>query len=312
MLTATDYRFTREDFPTPDLALRRPDGTQPHRAHTFAEEQAQAATVALGILSRQFTDYPSLDSRVRFLRSMHRTLSDTWWAGLARRTDPRHTVGPRPGPERFATPITDADPNYDRLGHVGRRTYKATWDEATRTYTGGIPTPASRILARYGELALLRFELEAPGEDVLFNEVVLPDGAWCVGNRLLRGHAAQAAAQELAARLAARGLPAARVETGGEPIFTATATAADRELMFTAALELLADTEHPQARTNWVRAAYLLYQAPRTKRDSDAVTRVFLAATSVLLTGQVIGLPQDIDLRGYVMGQSAFLINALV
>ncbi|EME62495.1 hypothetical protein, partial [Amycolatopsis decaplanina] len=161
-----------------------------------------------------------------------------------------------------------------------------------------------------GRRALARFETGAPHGAVLQNVVELADGTLVLGNRLLRGHAAEAAAGELAARIAARGGDASQVETGGTPLYTATATAADRARLHQAAIgaftDALTTTDPATALRAWAHGAYCLYQAPRTKKGSDAVARVVLVAVGTVALGRVPRLPHDIDLRGYIDGQAAF------
>ncbi|MDQ3576911.1 MAG: hypothetical protein M3443_04775 [Actinomycetota bacterium] len=57
----------------------------------------------------------------------------------------------------------------------------------------------------------------------------------------------------------------------------------------------------------WLRSAYLLYQAPRTKRGSDATNRTFLIAAGICLLGHTPVLRHDIDLRAVVRPLGQFL-----
>lgn len=129
--------------------------------------------------------------------------------------------------------------------------------------------------------------------------------------RLLRGAPARHAAAELAARIGARGGDTSRIVTGGDLLYTATASEADRKEIFHAAMALLA-RHHPArcaAQTAWLRAAYLLYQAPRRKRGSDATIRTFLIATGTALLDHPPALWHDIDLRAYVQPQHQFVTD---
>jgi hypothetical protein len=55
----------------------------------------------------------------------------------------------------------------------------------------------------------------------------------------------------------------------------------------------------------WQAARYLLYQAPLTKKGSDAVARVFLVAVGTVLLGAAPILEHDVDLQCIVAGQRA-------
>ncbi|MFJ6378598.1 hypothetical protein ACIQI7_01135 [Kitasatospora sp. NPDC092039] len=292
--------ITSGDFPTSPLALRFADPARQVRARAFAAEQASAATEAAGLLARMWRAAADRSARVAALAVVHAHLVD-WRYRLA------VSMGPPPGgvafdPERFRTPIREGDTNYDRLGDVGRLREGARWDQATRSYTGGRATPAWEAVLRYGRLAELRFAAEGVRGDTLQNRVLLPDGRRIAGNRLLRGEAARRADAELVARTAARGLDASRLETGGRPVYTATPAPRDSAVLHSAALGLLA---RPRLTVqDYLSARYLLFQAPQTKKGSDAVTRTFVVAVgAVALPGARPALPEDVDLRCYVLGQ---------
>lgn len=63
------------------------------------------------------------------------------------------------------------------------------------------------------------------------------------------------------------------------------------------------------ALTAWLRAAYLLYQAPRRKRGSDATIRTFLIAAGTHLLAYPPLILHDIDLRGYVRPAEQFVAD---
>ncbi|QXV63587.1 hypothetical protein CVV72_41245 (plasmid) [Amycolatopsis sp. TNS106] len=234
-----------------------------------------------------------------------------WRYQLARDTNEvRRGTGIPLDHARYRTLITDHTTNYDRIGYVGRVRHGAYWDPAFRLNRGGAATPAFHTLVEAGRRALARFEADAPYGAVLQNFVELVDGTLVLGNRLLRGHAADDAATELAARIAARGGDATRIETGGALLYIATASEADRARLHQAAVDAFAEaittTDPAAALQLWAHGAYCLYQAPQTKKGSDAVARVALVAFGALALGHVPQLPHDIDLRGYVDGQAAF------
>ncbi|WP_316528453.1 hypothetical protein [Kitasatospora brasiliensis] len=292
--------ITPGDFPTSPLALRSADPARQTKARAFAPEQAAAATEAAALLARMWETAANRSARVAALAAVHAHLVD-WRYRLA------VTMGPPPAadvffdPERFRTPIREGDTNFDLLGEVGRLREGARWDQATRSYAGGLATPAWEAMLRYGRLAERRFVTEGVTGDVLQNRVLLPDGRHIAGNRLLRGKAAHRATAELAARAAARGQDPSRIESGGNPIYAATPTPRDSAVLHSAALDLLA-RPHPST-GDYLLARYLLFQTPRTKKGSDAVTRTFIVAVgAVALPRTAPPLPEDIDLRCYVLG----------
>ncbi|MFI2608462.1 hypothetical protein [Kitasatospora sp. NPDC018619] len=295
--------ITPGDFPTSPLALRSADPARQAPARAFAAEQAKAATEAAGLLARRWEGAQSPADRVAALAAVHAHLVE-WRYRLA------VAMGPPPAadaaahfdPERFRTPIREGDTNYDRLGEVGRLREGARWDRAARAYTGGRATPAWEAMVRYGRLAERRFAAEGVRGDTLRNRVLLPDGRLVDGNRLLRGEAARRVDDELAARYAARGLDTSRMERGGRAVYTATPAPRDGAVLYAAALDLLARPRPTAA--DHLLARYLLFQAPRTKKGSDAVTRTFVVAVgAVTLPGGAPALPADIDLRCYVLGR---------
>ncbi|QUQ67238.1 hypothetical protein [Kutzneria sp. CA-103260] len=285
--------ITAASFPTPDLALRSCDPAELRRVHDFALEQAAAANAARSLLVGRLT--PSL------LRSVHSDLI-TWRHQLALKAPGRIGQGLPLDASRFVMSLVDGGPNYDRLGYIGRLRHGAAWDSASRTYRGGVETPAFRLMLRYGQAVHDRFSLEGNPGDVLVNHVTLPNGLVIPGNRLVRHAAAADISTALLARLSARGHDVSQVETGGSPCYAISADDSSRATMFSAALDLLASAP---SLSSWQAARYLLYQSPRTKKGSDAASRVFLVAVGSVLLGQPPVLDQDVDLRCAVLGQRA-------
>jgi hypothetical protein len=261
---------------------------------SFAALQARQAAVTAGLLTQGWARR-GVVRRVECLAEAYDVVCH-WRHALAVEQGAPHLTG-SVGADRFRTPITDDSPNLDRFGHSGRLADGAVWDEDSRTYTGGSPTPASEVAAAYGRAAHARFAAEAPGAQVLANTVVLPSGMRVTGNLLLRG----TAAQEL---LTTGGQVRPGMETGGNAVYTATADTRARERLRGAAFARLATAEHGDTDA-WWQAAYLLYQGPRYKRGSDAVHRVFLTAAAAVVLGEVPVLPHDLDLRCMVLGQTA-------
>jgi hypothetical protein len=286
--------ITAASFPTPDLALRSQDPVELRRVRDFAAEQAAAAEAARAHLAAGRFDVSSL-------RAVNTDLI-RWRHALALRAPGRIGNGLPLDASRFVTSLRDGGRNYDRVGYIGRLRHGATWDPHTRTFRGGDSTPAHRIMLTYGRLLHRRFALDHNSGDVLLNPVRLPDDRQIVGNRLVRGAAAERVAADLVARIAQRGRNTSQIETGGAPCYVVSADDEARADMFDAALTLLA-TEPTLAA--WQAARYLLYQAPQTKKGSDAVTRTFLVAVGAVLFGQPPVLDQDVDLRCVVLGQPA-------
>lgn len=301
--------ITADSFPTPNLALRHP--APPDRVRDFAHQQAAAAEQARADLATGMAGAEQRFDRLRELRAVHADLVQ-WRYDLARTAPGRLGDGLPMDAERFRMSLRDEDggANFDRLGYVGRLRHQAVWDESTLTYQGGDSTPAHETLLTYGQAALDRFAVEAPGGDELVNVVRLPGrrGQVIRGNRLVRGAAGRAVAADLVSRVAARGVDASRMEIGGDPVYVVTADPEHADVMFDVALSVLADAvllDHAERLRVWQDARYLLYQAPRTKKGSDAVTRVFLVAVGAVLLGVAPVLDHDVDLRCMVLGQDA-------
>jgi hypothetical protein len=298
--------ITTDSFPTPALALRSADPAELARVRAFADHQAQAAEALRRRLAEQLPT-ATLTERVALLERAFTDLIQ-WRYQLARRSPGRIGIGIPLDADRFRRTIRDAGPNFDRLGDLGRLRAGAHWDPATKTYQGGQPTPASKIMAHYGQTARDRFAAEGPDSEVLQNEVLLPGGRLVKGNRLVRGAAAARIADALVARVRARGQDVSRMEVGGELLFAITADTADADVLHAAALSRLAyafELDRRDRIQNWQTARYLLYQSPRTKKGSDAVTRVFLVAVGAVLFDQAPTMQQDADLRCIVLGQFA-------
>ncbi|MFF7365410.1 hypothetical protein [Streptomyces sp. NPDC008125] len=295
--------ITGDHFPTSPLALRTADPARQAQIRAFADRQAEAATTARDRLADLWTAATNRADRVTALRTIHTDLV-TWRYTLAAEATGRLGQGVAFDAERFRTPIRPGHTNYDRLGRVGRLRDGAKWDPGSRTYAGGLATPAYEAMLRYGRHAQERFEAEDVEGDVLKTWVNLPDGQHVPGIRIIRGRTARGIARELKARVAARGVDATRMETGGNPIYTATPDPHDSATLHAAALGLLADPG--LTAQNYLTARYLLFQGPTTKKGSDAVTRTFVVAVgSLVLSEEAPALPADIDLRCYVLSQTA-------
>jgi hypothetical protein len=301
--------ITAACFPTPSLALRSNDPAEERRVHGFATKQATAAEQLRVRLAAEWPRCQTLPARGMLLRGAHTELVQ-WRYQEALAAPGRLGRGLPLDVKRFRTPIRDGGVNYDRIGDCGRLRAGAVWNAATRRFEGGQPTPASEIMAAYGRAALDRFERERDDTlgDVLFNIVRLPDGRLRTGNRILRGAAAAEVAARLVARIAARGGDTSQIETGGELLYVAGAEPDDADELWTAAIRVLANAlelDSVGRLKAWQTARYLAYQAPRTKKGSDAVTRVFLVAVGAVLFRRPPVLEPDVDLRCMVLGQDA-------
>lgn len=133
--------ITAGHFPTSPLALRTTNPAKQAKVKLFANEQATAATTARDNLLALLTAARTPANRQDALRAIHQQVT-TWRYDLATRTNTRIGQGITYNAERFRTPITHGNTNYDRLGTVGRLRDGATWDPASRTYQGGTATPA--------------------------------------------------------------------------------------------------------------------------------------------------------------------------
>lgn len=297
--------ITADNFPTPDLALRSTDPDELDRVRQFARWQAAEAERHRVHLTRIIGHQPA--SRVvTALRDVHTDIVG-WRYKLARCAPHRLGVGIPLNAERFQTPMSEGGPNYDRLGHTGRLRADATFDPTTQTFQGGAPTPASMILEAYGQAARERINAEGDGAE-LTNMVTVVDGheLRVPGNRLVYGEPARQIAAELVARVAARGRDTSQMEIGGDPVYAITANPRFADYLFETALALLAsapDLRPARKLRAWQDARYLLYQSPRTKKGSDAVTRCFLVAVGATLFGTAPTMEQDADLRCMVLGQ---------
>jgi hypothetical protein len=300
--------ITPASFPTPDLAIRSTDPDEIARARAFADKQAAAAESLRVRLAAELPPLP-LGSRVTVLRNAHQDLI-RWRYDLAV-TEPRRLgLGAPQDAARFLMSAHEGGRNYDRIGRIGRLRAGATWNPETQTYQGGVETPASRIMVHYGHAALDRFATERPDSDVLLNVVSVDGGRLVPGNQLVRGAAALRLADELRERLVASGRDATRFDAGPDPMYVVSAEHDNADTLFGVALITLAgavdEPEYDRRITAWQTARYGLYQAsPRTKKGSDAVTRVFLVAVGAVLFGTAPVMEQDCDLRCMVFGQAA-------
>ncbi|WP_418152706.1 hypothetical protein [Actinoalloteichus caeruleus] len=301
-------RITADCFPVPALIQRTNDPDSQSSRRLFAYKQADAARRLHQMLTGDLHQARGIDGRVAvFANAFH--AAEEWRyreaAGaphLTGRYSPVHV-------ERFRTPISDVNPNLFRIGEPERFTDGARWNPIRRTYTSGAETQASRTMRRFATLASARFADSPSKLDVVRNRVTLTDGRVVGGTRLLRGDAARCAATEMVSRIAARGGDTSRISTEGDLIYIASASEADRMAAFNSAMTLLAQHHKTPAAAvgAWSDAAYLLYQAPRRKRGTDATIRTFLIAAGTALLGYPPVLLHDIDLNAYTRPAERFV-----
>lgn len=299
--------ITATCFPVPALLLRTNDPVAQRTVQAFAGQQAETARSLSRALSFALRSAHDMDARVAAFTAAFDATED--WRYRAATSSPHSTgrYSPR-WADRFQSPVTDDNPNLFRVGDHTRFRDGATWDPVTRTYRGGTDTPSSLTMRRFEVLAAARFP-QLPSMDVVCNRVPLPNGRAADGTRLLRGDAARRAAAEMAARISARGGDTSRVTTSGHLIYTISAPESERRAIFRQAMTLLAfeHTTPAGALTAWLQAAYLLYQAPRTKRGADATIRTFLVAAGTHLLSSPPVLLHDIDLRAYTQPHDLFV-----
>ncbi|MGH3365905.1 MAG: hypothetical protein ACRDOY_01740 [Nocardioidaceae bacterium] len=293
-------------FPTPALILRTNDPASQRDLRMFAHQQAEAARSLHQTLTGHLRQARSIDARAAVFTTAFSAAED-WRYRIAATTPHPNGRYSASHAERFRTPITDNNPNLVRIGEPERFTDGAVWNPITRTYARGAETPASRTMRQFAALAAERFA-DSPNVDVVCNRVTLTDGRVADGTRLLRGDAARRAATEMAARIAARGGDTSRIITDGDLIYLASAADTDRKAIFHSAMTRLAQHHATPAAalTAWLAAAYLLYQAPRRKRGSDATIRTFLIAAGTTLLDHPPVLLHDLDLNAYLQPAEQF------
>ncbi|HZM80503.1 MAG TPA: hypothetical protein VFC19_32605 [Candidatus Limnocylindrales bacterium] len=297
--------ITSACFPTPQILVRSSDGTVPTDISGFSTLQARQAQTLYRILTSRPRHAADVRRRTAVVTSAF-VAAEQWRYRVAAtqpRDDGRYSAVHI---QRFRTRITDKNVNYFPIGEPDRYREGSLWDEATDTYVGGRETPASRTMHYFAALARSRFAETV--DDIVVNTTLLADGRTVPGTRLLRRAAAAEASAALAARIAARGGDTSRVRATPGLIYTASATTAQRRAIFQAAMTLVADLHPSDSRAiqAWLDATYLLYQAPRRKRGSDATIRTFLVAAGLYLLGWPPVLPHDLDLLAYVHTQRDF------
>lgn len=309
MIRFAPMSITAECFPTPALLLRTTDPVAQRMVREFAQWQAEAARALHQTLSQSLRVARQVHARAAAFTTAFEAAEGWRYRIAASRPHPTGRYAASHA-ERFRTPITDDNPNLFRIGEPERFRDGTVWNPITRTYSGGVETPASRTMRQFGIAAAARFP-SSPSGDIIGNRVTLPDGQVVCGMQLLRGDAACRAAIEMAARIAARGGDSSRVITDGDLIYAASPPETDRMEIFHSAMTILARDHSTRAAAMeaWLSAAYLLYQAPRRKRGGDATIRTFLIAAGTYLLNHPPVLLHDVDLRAYVRSEEQFVAD---
>ncbi|MEO5876313.1 MAG: hypothetical protein ABIS86_16640 [Streptosporangiaceae bacterium] len=299
--------ITADCFPVPTLLLRTNHPGNQRTIRAFAHQQAMQASSLLKTLAEALPSTEDLAARSAVFTAVFEATEDWRYRIAAASPEPTGRYG-RSSAERFRQPVTDDNPNLFRIGEHERLREGARWNSATRTYLGGTETPASRTMKQTGVLAAARFPTSS-GAEVIQNQVNLDSGHRVPGMRLLRGAAARSAAVEMVARIRTRGRDTSHIITDGDLIYCASAKEADRTAIFRQAMDLLAHDHATEAAalTAWLQATYMIYQAPRRKRGSDAATRTFLMAAGTYLLHRPPTLLDDIDMRAIVLPQESFV-----
>jgi hypothetical protein len=290
--------LTAETFPSPD------------RIYTFAENRPLTADQEAELDRRKaFSQWEADEANAALdrLRNLDAPPNEAEWGKLYQSIiEWRHRLGVGWVDQKvvetqrnFLTPISDDNPNLDRFGDSGRFRIDAEWDKKVQMFVGGELSLAGRALIKAGERIHLRMD-KAGARETLQNRVQLLDGTFVNGNYLFRGGRARQLWRGLKDRLASRGVDVSKFETGGDIVLARTATAANRTKIFRSVMHELARLSlQPEDCTEDVAAQlnYLLFQAPKNKRGSDSVVRVYNAVTSTYLLGEPLVLPPDADLR---------------
>jgi hypothetical protein len=301
---APEGLITPARFPTPHILIRVSNGEAQSDLGEFASLQAHQAKHIYRMLCRNLS--PTLDSRRReaVIASAFSAV-ELWRYRLAAArpsADGRYSAIHA---ENFRTQITNQNPNYFPVGDPRRFREGAVWDEQQLRYAGGSGTPASRTMEEVLRTGNRRFDRD--DSDFVVNEVRLPSGQTVPGARLLRNSAAAEAASVIASRIAARGGDTSRCHSNDEMLYVASASERERRVIFRWAMWLLAQPGgEGDVAERWVRAAYMLYQAPRRKRGVDAVIRTFLVPVGLYMSGSPPTLPHQLDLLAYAHSQPEF------
>lgn len=307
-------------FPTPDLALRTNNKADHRRAHLFSIDLALAATYIADRIHRELQVVTAPWERVPILEAAHlAAVRRRYELACTAHRQRVHRLGTW-SPDEYRVPLLAT--RYDRIGDLGRLRDGATWDEVAGTYVGGEPTPASVVMKRVLRLALDRWDRTGAG-DRLANTWTTNAGEVLTGSQVLRGAAAADAAAELRARVAAGGGDVSRFDAGVDPddrspaaglYCLATSDPDSRAHLHAIAVRRFAEllrhrhiTDPAELRRGFDTAVWLLYQAPRTLKGSDAVTRVFAVAVGALLFDEPPILRQDVGLRARVLDLAHFL-----
>jgi hypothetical protein len=295
-------------FPVPLILIRTVDGSPPAHIEEFADLQAQEARRLYEALARRMASAVDPCQRAQIVRSLL-TAAESWRYQVALAHPHSEGRYSRLHVRRFRDFITDESVNYFPIGEPEKYRDGARWDDDTRSYVGGLETPASTTMRRFASLAARRF-CNVQG-DVVANEVTLPGGRHVLGTRLLRGAAAARAAAVIAGRIAARGGDGSRNTRPTQGIYVASALQAQRQQMLHAAMATLAEHHDDDAAAAWawLDAAYLLYQAPSRKRGADATIRTLLVAVGQYLLNRPLTLLHDLDLLAYVHPQEHFRLE---
>lgn len=294
----------------------------PDRADTYADPFADLATLSKNIDRRAFIfrQTRSLNEArnglVDLMMTKPKVTAQDWrevydWLTQARYEDALQQGTGQFGtnlswdPELIRTPIAHELPNHDVIGDTGWLREGAVWDAETRMWKGGKETPSSRIILQARDWAQNRFGHEAPQSDTLQNYVELPNGDIVKGNFIVRGETMVARGR---ARIAERGEIAEKFYTNPNNMIVVTGEESDRERIFASAISEIADQQPKRGTLDmWANISYLLFQAPIMKRGSDAVIRSFIAIAGAYMLEHPPRIPQDCDLRAYVVGQKAYI-----
>lgn len=303
-------------FPLPDRADTFPRPLTPettaqlYKRYTFGKRQAAAATEALfgvgelaeykpTITAQDWSEMYDWLARWRYDEAMEQQ-SGQFGTNVA--WDVQLTVAP----------ITGNLPNHDVLGDAAWLRADAMWNEYRKEWSGGKETPSSIIMDQARAWAQDRFLNEAVDSDTLQNVVQLPDGRQINANFIVRGNTMLRRGQD---RAALRGGDTIKFYSDPDNMIVVTGADKDREIIFDAAIEHLANQRpgivNQETLKAWADCAYMLYQAPVMKRGSDAVIRSLLTIAGSYMFGETPVISHDIDLRAYVCGQDAFIQHVL-
>ncbi len=287
--------FEPKHFPSPNLAYSNVQrdrglwgGDKGDIIGKFADWMAQTANDASQEAAQMGLAGMSPDERKAALEQIYQDLVQD-----RKIKANRDAKQPDDAPSKIDTPIKDGDPNFDPFGKIAAK-------------ANGGETPEYQERVDIGKLMQDRFDSTGTTGDVIQNKVTLADGSVVDGNKIHKGASADAINAKKGNKYG--------YDPADPKFITETTSPENQQKLHDDGIQRMSDLigkkdqlTPEQAKEEYAKSLYSMFQGPVYNRGSDSVVRMFGGVAHEEVFGKPVALPQNVDIMAYAKTQDEFV-----